>query len=312
MKITTDTVFMVRPIQFRLNEQTAVNNYYQDQDVSIKNSTANNKAQEEFDAFAKALKDHGINVIVAEDDNKYDTPDSIFPNNWISTHENGDLALYPMFAENRRLERRPELLDLLEEHGFEIKNVVDYTSAEEDEVFLEGTGSIIIDRKGNKAYCSLSPRADEGLFIEFCEDFEIFPVIFTAYQTVAGKRKPIYHTNVMMALGEDYAIVCLDAIDDKSERKNVVHHLQETGRKIIEISEEQVESFAGNMMQLKNKEGKLFMVMSTQAYESLSSYQRDQTRLHNDIIHSDVSTIEQLGGGGVRCMMAEVFLPRKN
>lgn len=301
---------MVRPVQFRLNEQTAVNNYYQDQDVDIKNSTANNRAQEEFDAFAKALKDHGINVIIAEDDNKYDTPDSIFPNNWISTHENGDLALYPMFAENRRLERRPELLDLIEQNGFEIKNVVDYTSAEEDGVFLEGTGSMILDRKGNKAYCSLSPRADEDLFIEFCEDFEMFPVIFTAYQTVEGKRKPIYHTNVMMALGEDYAIVCLDAIDDKAERKNVVTHLEETGRKIIEITEEQVESFAGNMMQLKNKSGKLFMVMSTQAYESLSEQQRDQIRIHNDIIHSDVSTIEQLGGGGVRCMMAELFLPQ--
>ncbi len=205
MKQITDTVFMIRPVQFRLNEQTAVNNYYQDDEVQVENQ--NEKAQNEFDGFVTLLRSKGITVIEISDDPKHDTPDSIFPNNWISTHENGDVALYPMFAENRRLERRPEVLNRLEESGFTIENVVDYTAAEEEDLFLEGTGSLLLDRVNRKAYCSISPRADEDLLIEFCEDFEYTPVIFTAYQSVDGKRLPIYHTNVMMALGENYCVI---------------------------------------------------------------------------------------------------------
>ncbi|WP_438968478.1 citrulline utilization hydrolase CtlX [Nonlabens sp.] len=308
MKQITDTVFMVRPTQFRLNEQTAVNNYYQDEGVKILDQ--NQKAQDEFDAFAKALQEKGINVIIISDDVKNDTPDSIFPNNWISTHENGDVALFPMFAENRRLERRPEVLDRIEEEGFKIENIVDYTSAEDEGFFLEGTGSLLLDRTHQKAYCSISPRADEELMIEFCEDFEFTPVIFTAYQTVEEKRLPIYHTNVMMALGENYAVICLDCIDDKKERKNVLKHLKEDGKEVITITEDQVNSFAGNMMQVHNSNGDRLLVMSDQAYNSLTDAQISKLEKYNEILHPSISTIETLGGGSVRCMMAEVFLPK--
>ena len=299
---------MVRPTQFRLNEQTAVNNYYQDEGVKIIDQ--NHKAQDEFDAFAKALQEKGITVIIISDDDKNDTPDSIFPNNWISTHQNGDVALYPMFAENRRLERRPEVLDRLEKEGFNIVNIVDYTSAEEEGFFLEGTGSLLLDRVNKKAYCSISPRADEELMIEFCEDFEYTPVLFTAFQTVEENRLPIYHTNVMMALGENYAVICLDCIDDKKERKNVLNHLKEDGKEVIAITEDQVNSFAGNMMQVHNSNGERFLIMSDQAYKSLSKDQISKLEKYNEILHPSISTIETLGGGSVRCMMAEVFLPK--
>ena len=308
MKQITDTVFMVRPIRFRLNEQTAVNNFYQDEDATISNQ--NSKAQEEFDAFAKALQSKGIKVIIIEDDNKHDTPDSIFPNNWISTHENGDVVLYPMFAENRRLERRPEVLDILEERGFKINNVIDYSSAEDEGVYLEGTGSLLLDRQNELAYCSLSDRAHEVLVIEFCEDMEYTPVIFAANQSVGDQRMPIYHTNVMMALGEEYAVVCLDSVDDKKERKNLLKHIKESGKEVVAITEEQVACFAGNMMQVHNDKGERFLVMSDQAYQSLSNDQVDKLKKYNEIIHPDITTIETLGGGSVRCMMAEVFLPK--
>jgi len=303
---------MVRPAQFRLNEETAVNNFYQDRQAQkeIENVEANARAQEEFDAFAKALQNKGIEVIIVNDDDKDDTPDSIFPNNWLSTHENGTAVLYPMFAENRRLERRPEILDALEEKGFQIKNVMDYTSAEDEGVFLEGTGSLLLDRANEKAYCSISPRADEQLLIEFCEDFEYTPIIFTAYQTVDGKRLPIYHTNVMMALGEEYAVICLDSIDDAKERKSVLKSLKQDSKQVIAITEAQVGSFAGNMMQLKTQSGGKLLVMSDQAYQSLTPDQIKKLERFNEILHPDIKTIETLGGGSVRCMMAEVFLPR--
>ena len=197
MQQITNTILMIRPVAFRMNEETAVNNYFQE-DLDLKNSEINAKAQAEFDAFAGKLKDAGVNVIVANDILERDTPDSLFPNNWITTHENGDVALYPLFAENRRKERREDILERLEQEGFVIKNVIDYTAAEEEGLFLESTGSLILDRPNQKAYCALSPRADEDLLIEFCEDFEFTPVIFTANQTVDAKRLPIYHTDEMM------------------------------------------------------------------------------------------------------------------
>jgi len=308
MRQITDTIFMVRPIQFRLNEETAVNNYYQDEGVKIIDQ--NKKAQDEFDAFAKALQDKGINVLIVQDRIEFDTPDSIFPNNWISTHENGDVALYPMFAENRRRERRPDAMELMETEGFQINNVIDYTSAEDEGIFLEGTGSLLLDRVNRKAYCSLSARADEEMMIEFCEDFEYTPVIFKAYQTVGDERLSIYHTNVMMALGEDYAVICLDSIDDKKEAKNVLNHLKEDGKEVIKITEAQVNAFAGNMMQVHNDKGERILVMSDQAYNSLTAVQIEKLETYNEILHPSISTIETLGGGSVRCMMAEVFLPK--
>ena len=309
MHQTTNTILMIRPVHFRMNEQTAVNNYFQE-DLDLKNSEINKKAQAEFDAFVEKLRAVGVNVIVENDDIVNDTPDSIFPNNWVSFHENGDVALYPMFAENRRKERREELFSLLEEEGFEITDIMDYTSAEEDEFFLEGTGSILMDRVNRKAYCALSARADEELFIEFCEDFDYFPVVFTAYQTVEDQRLPIYHTNVMMCIAETFAAICLDSIDDKKERKNVVEHLKKDGKEIIAITEAQMHHFAGNMLQVRGTDEKRYLVMSKAAHESLTSLQIAKISMHCDIIYSDLETIETCGGGSARCMMAEVFLPR--
>ncbi|NJB37285.1 citrulline utilization hydrolase CtlX [Croceivirga sp. JEA036] len=306
----TNTILMVRPVAFRMNEETAVNNYFQE-DLSLKNQEINLKAQEEFDAFVTKLQAHGVQVVVIEDRIEEDTPDSIFPNNWISFHEDGTIGVYPMFAENRRRERREDVFDVLEDKGFAIDKIVDYTSAEEEELYLEGTGSIILDRVHKKAYCALSDRADEELFIEFCEDFDMFPVIFTANQTVDGKRLPIYHTNVMMALAETFAVICLEAIDDKKERKNVIDHLKKDGKEIIAITEKQMHSFAGNMLQVLGADDNRYLVMSSTAYNSLTSNQLKTIEQHCAILHSPLSTIETCGGGSARCMMAEVFLPKK-
>ncbi|MFD1162666.1 MULTISPECIES: citrulline utilization hydrolase CtlX [Hwangdonia] len=311
MQQTTNTILMIRPINFRMNEQTAVNNYYQEPIDGVLPETINTKAQKEFDAYVDKLRGIGVHVVVVNDTAEFDTPDSIFPNNWISFHENGNVGLYPMFAENRRLERREDVLTELEKEGFVINHIVDYTSAEEENVFLEGTGSVILDRANRKAYCALSPRADEDLLIEFCEDFEYTPVIFTAYQTVDNKRKAIYHTNVMMCLGETFAVICLASIDDKKERKNVIKHLKENGKEIVDISEEQVANFAGNMLQVKGTDDVLYLIMSQSAYDSLTKSQIEKLEKHTKILSSSLNTIEACGGGSARCMMAEVFLPKK-
>ena len=309
MQQTTNTILMIRPVNFRMNEQTAVNNYFQE-DLDLKNTVINAKAQEEFDVFVEKLRSVGVNVIVEDDLKSSDTPDSIFPNNWISFHENGEVGLYHMFAENRRKERREGILDRLEEEGFLIQNIMDYTSAEEDDIFLEGTGSILLDRVYRKAYCALSARADEELFIEFCEDFEYTPIVFVAFQTVDGKRLPIYHTNVMMTLGADFAVICLDSIDDKADRKNVIQHLKENGKEIIVITEAQMHQFAGNMLEVKGLNDKRFLVMSKAAHDSLTHDQITKIEKYCEILSSDLNTIETCGGGSARCMMAEVFLPR--
>ena len=310
MKQTTDSILMIRPVAFRMNEQTAVNNYYQKVLDGLSPETVNAKAQQEFDAFVAKLRKAGVKLTVIEDTVEPNTPDSIFPNNWISFHETGDVVLYPMFAENRRAERREDILDVLEDDGFVIKEIMDYTLAEEDGVFLEGTGSLLLDRENGKAYCALSPRADEELMIEFCEDFEYTPVIFEAFQTVNGKRELIYHTNVMMTLGDTFAVICADCIDDKKERKMVLDSLRGDDKEIILITEDQVNNFAGNMLEVKGKNDERFLVMSESAYKSLTKKQISQLEAHVEIIHSSLDTIEACGGGSARCMMAEIFLPR--
>ncbi|TAF73331.1 MAG: amidinotransferase [Flavobacterium sp.] len=310
MKQTTNSILMIRPVAFRMNEQTAVNNYYQKILDGLLPATVNAKAQEEFDAFVKKLRSVGVNVIVVDDTLSPDTPDSIFPNNWISFHENGDVVLYPMFAENRRLERREEILDILEDEGFVINGIMDYTEAEMDSIFLEGTGSLLLDRANGKAYCALSPRADEELFIEFCEDFDFAPVIFEAFQTVNGERKLIYHTNVMMCLGETFAVLCADAIDDKKERKMVIDSLKNDDKQVILITEDQVNNFAGNMLEVKGADDRRYLVMSAAAHQSLTKKQITELEEHVTILSSSLDTIEACGGGSARCMMAEIFLPR--
>ncbi len=312
MKQTTNSILMIRPVAFRMNEQTAVNNYYQKVLDNLLPATVNAKAQEEFDTFVNKLRAVGIDVIVVNDSTDTDTPDSIFPNNWISFHENGDVVFYPMFAENRREERREDILDILEDNGFVINEIMDYTTAEADGFFLEGTGSIVLDRENAKAYCALSPRADEELFIEFCEDFEFYPVLFEAFQTVDKERKLIYHTNVMMCIGETFAVICADCIDDKKERKMVLDSLRGDEKEIILITEEQVNNFAGNMLQLKGANDRSYLIMSSSAHKSLTKKQITQLEEHVTILSSSLDTIEACGGGSARCMMAEIFLPREN
>ena len=310
IKQITNSILMIRPVQFRMNEQTAVNNYYQKTIEHLTPDAVNALAVEEFDAFVQKLQAAGIQVVVVDDTKEFDTPDSIFPNNWISFHQNGTIALYPMFAENRRFERKESVVEAVEQKGFSIEHVVDYTEAEQENLFLEGTGSIILDREYQKAYCALSPRADEQLFIEFCEDFDFFPVIFSAYQTVNQKREKIYHTNVMMCIGSTFAVICLDSIDDKKERKNVINHLKKDNKDIIEITEDQVNQFAGNMLQLLGKNNTPFLIMSQSAFDSLRADQLSKLEKHTKIISSSLQTIEACGGGSARCMMAEIFLPK--
>lgn len=310
MKQITNTILMVRPVAFRMNEQTAVNNYFQE-GLHLDNEQINKKAQQEFDRFVEKLRAVGVHVIVVDDDKQLDTPDSIFPNNWVSFHQNATAAIYPIFAENRRRERRPEIFEKIEEEGYLIENVIDYTDAESEDIFLESTGSLIMDRVNEKAYCALSPRANEELLIEFCEDFEFTPVIFTSYQDVGGKRMPIYHTNVMMCLAEDFAVICLDSIDDVKERRNVVKHLKADGKEIIEITEAQLHHYAGNMLQVSGADNKKYLVMSEDAHNSLTPAQIASIEKHCEILSSNLETIETCGGGSARCMMAEVFLPKK-
>ncbi|MFZ4436061.1 MAG: citrulline utilization hydrolase CtlX [Flavobacterium psychrophilum] len=310
MNQTTSSLLMIRPVAFRMNEQTAVNNYYQKVLDNLLPATVNAKAQQEFDAFVTKLQAVGVDVTVVDDTLNPDTPDSIFPNNWISFHQNGDVVLYPMFAENRRSERREDILDMLEEKGFQIENIVDYTSAEDDGFFLEGTGSLLLDRANGIAYCALSPRADEELFIEFCEDFDMAPVIFNAYQTINNERKLIYHTNVMMCLGTTFAVICADCIDDKQERKFVLEQLKKSGKEVILISEAQVNNFAGNMLEVLGHANQKYLVMSASAHGSLTADQIKKLENHATILSSSLDTIEACGGGSARCMMAEIFLPK--
>lgn len=309
MKQYSDTILMIEPVDFRFNTQTAVNNYFQTKPED--DSAAQEKALKEFRGMVAKLREHGVNVIVLQDTLDPHTPDSIFPNNWISFHENKMIALYPMFAKNRRVERREDdVLALLEEKGFEAEEIMDYSSAEEDNVFLEGTGSIILDRVNKIAYACVSPRTDEELFYEFCEDFEYEPVLFEANHTVDNERKQIYHTNVMMCVGDEYAVIALSTIDDKTEKEFVINKLTSSGKEIIDITEEQMHQFAGNMLQVGGIGNSKYLVMSENAYNSLTKEQIDQIEKFNPIIKVDINTIETLGGGSARCMMAEVFLPK--
>jgi hypothetical protein len=300
---------MIRPNNFGFNEETSNDNHYQNKEFLESNSNEN--AQKEFDNMVKNLKQNGISVHVFQDDDINYTPDSIFPNNWISFHENGDIGLYPMYAKNRRLERRPEVLEFLEEQGFGIENIVDYSGAESENKFLEGTGSMILDRENRIAYCSISNRSNEDLFIDFCEDFEFTPVLFNSFQSVGDERLPIYHTNVMMCVAMSYVVICLDSIDDKKQRKNVCEFIKKSEKEIINISENQVEKFAGNMLELLNDKGESVLVMSKSAENSLSENQKNTIINYSKIISSDINTIELCGGGSARCMMAEIFLPKK-
>ena len=306
MSSNLHSVLMIRPCNFRVNQETLENNFFQTKSIQLENDFILNQAIIEFDSLVEKMKASGINVLVYQDDFKHDTPDSIFPNNWVTFHKDKKIAIYPMFAENRRLERSENVIVFLEENNVKINEVIDYSEAEKNNFFLEGTGSMVLDRINKKTYCSISERTSENLIEEFCSDFNYMPIIFNSFHTVDSKRQKIYHTNVMMCVGKKYAVICLDSIDNKNERNKVIQSLEDDNKEIIIISEDQLNSFAGNMIELiVNKNS--FLIMSQIAYNSLNKNQIERLSKYSKIISSSVDTIEKCGGGSVRCMIAEIF-----
>jgi len=304
---TTSTILMVRPANFGFNEQTAENNAFQVRETKLTKKQIHKKAIEEFDVFAEKLSKKGINVVVAKDSAKPVKPDAVFPNNWISFHQEGTLITYPMYAPLRRTERQAHIVKMIE-NTFEVDTKIALEDYEKADVFLEGTGSLILDRVNKIAYACLSPRTNALLMNRFCELTGYKKQVF---HSVDGNGQDIYHTNVMMAMGESFVVICLATIKNKKELERLKKKFKATKKQIINITLDQMNSFAGNMLQVKNAKGKTFLVMSTQAYKSLNKKQIAQIKKHTDIIHSSLNVIEQFGGGSARCMMAEVFLPKK-
>ncbi len=306
----TDTLLMVRPVSFHRNEQTAVNNYYQKTLADLTNQQIQEKALAEFDGFVAKLRHAGVRVEVFEDTPEPPTPDSIFPNNWISFHESGHIWLYPMYAPNRRQERREELLEGVRKK-FQVAVTGDFLSWEAAGKYLEGTGSLILDRQHQIAYAALSERTNPEVLADFSRKTGYETVSFVANQTVGGERLPIYHTNVMMCVGETFAVLCAESIDSRQELDRVVVSLERTNKEIVYITERQKERFAGNMLHVQSSTGDKLVVMSEAAYASLTAEQKKQLSNHGQLLYSTLDTIETLGGGSARCMMAEIFLPKR-
>lgn len=301
---TTSTILMIRPVNFLFNEQTAGSNAFQNRNAEQQRVQDN--ALQEFDRFVNLLRENGVEVIVIDDTAEPHTPDSIFPNNWVSFHNDGTVFLYPMMAENRRLERREDIIMGLEDE-FKVKHVIDLSHFEHEHKFLEGTGSMVLDRENKIAYACLSPRTDKEVLEAFCKDSGYQPILFHA---VDQKDTDIYHTNVLMCVGSNYAVICLDSIKDEAEKQNVINSLQSTQKQIVAISFEQMNHFAGNMLEVQNELGKSLLVMSKSAWDSLNDEQKAILSSFSKPVYSDISTIENNGGGSARCMMAEVHLPR--
>jgi len=307
-KQTTSTVLMIRPAAFGFNPETAANNAFQQSEGAENTEAIQAQALVEFDAFVEKLRSVGVHVIVVEDRLEPVTPDAVFPNNWISFHTNGMVVTYPMFAPTRRGERRGDVFNILAEH-YEIRVRKDFSHNEKEERFLEGTGSLVLDRRNRLVYACLSPRTDADLLEEFCEWADYKKVRFHA---VDATGQDIYHTNVMMGMGDDFVVICMDAIRDEKEKMQLKSHFHETKKEIINISLEQMNHFAGNMLQVENQKEKTYLVMSEQAFKSLNTKQISQIERHTTILHSPLYTIEKYGGGSARCMLAEVFLPKRN
>jgi len=302
----THSFLMIEPIAFGFNNQTAVNNYFQ-QKEKLDFSAVQQLALDEFNSMVAKLQANDIEIFVVKDTEDPHTPDSIFPNNWISFHGDGQVVLYPMFAENRRQERRKDIMDYLIKQGCTIKNIDDFTFWETQNLFLEGTGSMVFDRENRIAYAALSERTDKFVFLQFCKVFEYKPVYFSSNQSVGGVRLPVYHTNVMLSIASEYAVICADCIDDACERKMVIESLEKSGKELILIDENQMNNFAANVLQVENKLGKRFMVISQTAYNSLHEKQIECLRKYNELIVIPIPIIEKVAGGSVRCMMAEIY-----
>lgn len=296
----TNSVLMIRPAAFTYNAETAGNNLFQ---VSGKADNAQEKALKEFDSFVDLLRKNNIDVTVINDTAEPHTPDSIFPNNWISFHENETEILYPMFAENRRAERKQHTKDIINKN-FNKKNIIDLTGFENENLFLEGTGSMVLDRENKIAYACISPRTNKKLLNIFCEKMNYNECSFEATDKNGNQ---VYHTNVMMCVADKFVVICLDSIKDEYERKKVVKMIYLTSKEIIPISFTQMNSFAGNMLQLKNSKDEKILVMSQQAFQSLTEEQIFHLEKYNKILYADLNTIETNGGGSARCMIAEVF-----
>ncbi|MDQ0965607.1 hypothetical protein QFZ20_001010 [Flavobacterium sp. W4I14] len=305
MNQTTNHILMIRPVDFKFNEQTAGNNKFQ---IASTESDVQVQALKEFDDFVTLLRKNQIDVTVVDDTLEPETPDSIFPNNWVSFHEDGSVYLYPMFSENRRLERRDDIMKILEKK-FSIRIVIDISFFEFEQVYLEGTGSLVLDRINKIAYACLSVRTDQIVLDTFCANSGYSAIVF---QAVDGSNYPIYHTNVMMCIGDRFAVICLDSIRDPEEKLNVTTSLKGAGKEIIEISLEQMNKFAGNMLQVSNADDESLLVMSEQAFLSLTAEQVAALEQYSRIIYAPLYTIEKNGGGSARCMLAEVHLPSKS
>ena len=306
MKQTTNHILLIKPQCFQYNEQTKDSNVFQLQSVENKQEILS-KAIQEFEQVATALQNAGITVTVIEDTLHPEKPDAIFPNNWVSFHERGLVVLYPMMAKNRRWERRMEILEVLRQ-TYQINNIIDLSYFEEDYKYLEGTGSIILDRKYQKAYACLSPRTNKDVLYKFCEEIKYTPIFFFALDV---NRKEIYHTNVMMCIGTHFAVVCLSSISDEQDKKNLIYELNKSGREIIDIDFNQVKNFAGNMLELKDEKGCPIIVLSQTALASLHQEQINKLQEYGQLIPLNVNTVEKVGGGSIRCMIAEIFLPLK-
>ncbi len=292
---------MIRPVNFGFNAETAVNNAFQS---AATGDDAQREALNEFDRLVLCLRDNGVDVTVIDDTPDPYTPDSIFPNNWVSFHEGGLVCLFPMYAANRRLERKPTVVQQVGD-AFHIGQTMDFTGYEKEGLYLEGTGSMVLDREQKIAYACLSPRTDRKVLLDFCRQAGYTPEIFSA---VDGQGRAIYHTNVMMCVADRYVVVCLDSVPDQTERQHLNDTIRSSGKELIPISLDQMNHFAGNMLQIHSKNGEMLLVMSSQAYQSLTPAQIAQLSSFNRILHSPLTTIETNGGGSARCMIAEIHL----
>jgi len=301
------TVLMIRPSNFGYNPETSGSNAFQRKDEADP-ETIRHSAVKEFNNLVAKLKKTGIEVIVIDDTENPVTPDAVFPNNWISTHNDGKIILYPMLAPSRRKERRGDILVALQTRfNFNVRDIQDLCAFEESNLFLEGTGSIVFDYPNRKGYANLSSRTHLTVLNETCDILEIDPVVFTAKDR---QGLDIYHTNVVMSIGEQFAVICMEVIPEETERKMIRESLETTGHEIIEISYEQMLSFAGNMIELKGKNEQSILVMSDSAFGSLSAEQRLKLEQYTKLLHSDLNTIEKYGGGSARCMIAGIYLPK--
>lgn len=305
---TTSHILMVRPANFGFNPETASTNFYQKTDLRSPEEIQQVVGQE-FDAFVALLRDQGVKVIVIEDTDRPIKTDAVFPNNWFSTHRDGKLILYPMYSSNRRLERRKDLIEHLMSLGFMVNEIIDLSFFEQDAQFLEGTGSMVMDHEQKLIFAGYSVRT-HPVPLKYVADLLGYDLIgFEALQELNGKWTPIYHTNVMMHIGRDLAVICLESIRKSAERRKVQEALSKSGKKVIPITEKQKFNFAGNMLEVSNDGGEKFTVMSQSAYDSLNVGQIQQIEKFTTIISPQIPTIEKLGGGSARCMMAEIFLP---